>query len=505
MSRLCGVPVLLSALILLLSAGGYCSSPLTAGQTAFPEPAGLLDPLVLPKTQAGSLLESPVPFYHDFNLTAMFPVGKTALESAEKKSDSGKPLLTIEDCVKRALEDSPNHQKVKENSRASIGDLLTAWGAFIPTVNSNYSMGQSNQSRSFVDAAGIVHLSGGIAKNTNANLNFNYSLFARADKFFVMKNAYLLRTDRLEQIQSSELGVVDQVHQAYFNVLRNVKLLVAANRTADRSREQLRLAEARFSVGSVTKLDVLQAQIDLQNKQLSIVQYQNSLATARMDLNKAMGGRINEEYELVDEFDVREVNLDVDGLVKEASDNHPDVQSLKSQIKRQQNNLWMGRLAYLPTIGASAGYQRSEEDLSLIPRKNKGRGISLYMSWNILDSFARFSQNRSLEVSLNNLQYDMANLRLTVERNVRGSYLDLFRLYQSNLALKESENLASQSLELMRERYRLGAASLLDLRQAEVDFSLAEVNYINSIYDFHIALSTLSRQVGRSLAVDFGY
>ena len=84
---------------------------------------------------------------------------------------------------------------------------------------------------------------------------------------------------------------------------------------------------------------------------------------------------------------------------------------------------------------------------------------------------------------------------------MRENYLELLRLYQRTMTLEESKKLATQSLELERERYRLGASSLLDLRQAQADYSQAEAAYINSIYDFHEAISSLSRSVGRDLSL----
>ena len=119
------------------------------------------------------------------------------------------------------------------------------------------------------------------------------------------------------------------------------------------------------------------------------------------------------------------------------------------------------------------------------------------MSWNILDSFGRFSRNRNTEIQLNNLIYDLSAAKMDAEREIRGYWLDVQRLYERHLALSESRDLRQQSLELEQERYRLGAASLLDLRQAQTDYSQAEVNYINSKYEFHTALSNLSSSVGQ--------
>jgi len=134
----------------------------------------------------------------------------------------------------------------------------------------------------------------------------------------------------------------------------------------------------------------------------------------------------------------------------------------------------------------------------------QSRGLNFNMSWDILDAFSRFRGNRNTEIALNNLNLDLSARRLDIEREVRAGLLELERLYRRHVTLGESEQLARQSLELEQERYRLGASSLLQLRQAQVDYSQAEVNYINSVYDYHIELSRLSLNVGRDLSGQFG-
>ncbi|HUU28003.1 MAG TPA: TolC family protein [archaeon] len=449
-----------------------------------------------------ALLEAPVPFFHTYNLTSLFPVGKGVIGATGKNQPGSSNVLTLDECINRALGQNPDHGKSRQNLRANTADLLSAWGNYMPTMSASYSISQNNQTRAFLDPSGVLRLTGGIAKSTYANLNINFTVFDRAAKYFEMKNAAYLCKERRSNLRDSELALVQQVRSAYFNALRQEKLLVSAQNQAEQRRDQLKLAEARFSVGSVTKLDVLQAQIELKNQELFILQYENDLKNAKIELNRLMGGTLDSDFDLLDEYAVKAVDFDVVQLVTEAVENHPQVKSLAYRIKQENTRLWMGRLAYLPTLGTSAGYQRSEDGIIFIPELNKGRGLRLWMNWNIIDSFDRFRQNRYTEVTVNNLRYDLASARLNIEKGVRQYYLELLRLYQRNQTLAESKELASQSLELERERYRLGSSSILELRKAQLDYSDAEVSYINSIYDFHAALSSLSRNVGRDLILE---
>ena len=467
----------------------------------------LLFPVLLwagPQTDAESgqpkkiptLVDSPIPFFHTYNLTSLFPVGR--VPEGEQPGEA-KDVMTLEECVETALANNPAHAKARQNMRAAIGQILLAWGNFIPNLNTSYGMSQTNSTRSYLDPSGVLRTAGGISKSSFSSLSSGLTIFDAARHYFDMKNARYFERERSQRLTSSEIGLVDQVRRAYFNALRQQQLLVAAQNQAQSRRDQLRLAEARFSVGSVTRLDVLQAQVDLRDQELVIIQVENDLKNAKMALNQLMGGHLDQDFALVDQFSLFLLDFPVDGLVGEALAEHPDIKALNLQIKQQENELTMGRLAYLPTISTSVNYSRSEDGLELFPNLQKSRGLSLRVGWNIWDNFGRFSRNRNTEILINNLYYDLVALQLSTERNVRQYYLDLQRLYQRNQMLGESRELRRQSLELMQERYRLGASSILDLRQAQVDNAQADVNYINSIYDYHSALSTLSNSVGRDL------
>lgn len=453
---------------------------------------------------ASPLIDSSVPFYHTYNLTSLFPVGMSTASAQEGGETAGGSVMTLDDCIDAALARNPNYNKSRENLRAVRGDILQAWGNYLPTVSARYGVSQNNSTTSFLDPSGVLRTAGGISKSSYGSLYMSFTLFNAAGKYFEMKNARFLHKERRSQLDAAELLIVDQVRRAYFAALRQQQLLLSASNRAESLRDQLRLAEAKFSVGSVTKLDVLQAQVDLKDQELVILECENALKNAKMELNRLMGGNLDRDFGLVDEFAIQRVELDLEKLVEEAMENHPDVRSSHYQIKQQENTLWMNRLAYLPTISTSLSYSRREDGLQLIPNLNKGRGLGFSMNWNIWDSFVRFRRNRYTEVQLNNLKYDLASIRLDTERQVREYYLDILRLHERNFALRESKGLREQSLGLEQERYRLGAASILELRQAQVDFAQAEINYINSIYDFHTTLSSLSRSIGRDLARELG-
>ncbi len=443
-----------------------------------------------------SLLESPVPFYHDYNLAFFHLLGGKKTEAAAREHQA----LTLRECIDLALGGNQDYKIAQENLRAAFGDMAMAWGLFSPAMFTTYGINQNSQSRSYRDFQGNLQRTSLLSDASSSTMGLSYNVFNQAQMYFGLRNAFFLRRERRSDLRGMELQVADNVRSAYFDVLRQQHLTHASDEQVGQLKEQLRQTEARLKVGEVTKLDVLQARIDLQNEQLLYLQYKNQLAAARENLNLAVGGGLDSAFTLVDEFRVEEPVLEVESLVEEAVQHNPSLVSLELQYRQQRNNLWMGRLAYLPTVKATVGYSRSSDGFRMHPRESSGAQVGMLLNWSILDGFARFRQNRYTQADANNLRYTIEKTRLEVARDVRLGCLELERLYEQNLTLAESRDLAAQSLELERRSYTLGSANMVEVRKAQADFIQAEVNYINSVYDYHTALSALSRSVGRDLS-----
>ncbi len=446
-----------------------------------------------------SLFSSPAPGYHDRNLTKLYPVGRGALRS----SDGDDRRLTLEEAVELALIGSPDYNIAREAYSGTWGDLMAAWGQFTPSAFVTWGVGNSESALLFESP---LDGTASWRRNTNqsafANLNLSFSVFDSGRMYFDLRNAFFLRGARLSQLQGMGLEVANQVRAAYFDVLRQDHLLRAAREQVVQLTEQLRRARRRQELGEVTKLDVLQAQIDLQDQELLVLEYQNLGLTARMDLSQAVGGGLPENFELAEEFAVSEPGLDVESLVAEALRRHPDLRSLELQVRQQEGLLWVSRLSFLPLVKATWSLSRQASEVTWTPDNQRGMAMGISARWDLLDTFVRYRASRTVEMELHTIRYELAREQLAVERDVRVGYLELVRLYQRNLALESSRELARQSLELERRQYELGASSMVEVRQALADFTQAEADYINSIYDFQAALSELGRSVGRFVTLE---
>jgi outer membrane protein len=99
----------------------------------------------------------------------------------------------------------------------------------------------------------------------------------------------------------------------------------------------------------------------------------------------------------------------------------------------------------------------------------------------------------------NDARYNLRAAELRVTADVTAAHRTLLTAYQTVGLQEANQQAARQALELAQERFRVGAATYVDVAQARADFQQAAADHINAIYDFHQAYAQLESAVGRPL------
>jgi len=322
-------------------------------------------------------------------------------------------------------------------------------------------------------------------------------------QFYTIQNARINSRINDLTVATSQMELLFAVRQNYYDVLVNKRLLELARKILEQKQEQLRLAKARFEIGSVTELDVIQAEIDVGNQENAIITAENNLKLAREELNRTLGVDLDSHYELVDDYTIFQPQYALDDLVQKAIAWRPDYQLSQQQERFQQNQVRSRRGEFFPNLTASLSHSRSQNsggnvDFTFNPR-NRNTSMSLSLSWNLFSGFSDEAQYEQARVALRNSRFDSKKQEQVVEREVRQAYYALQQTYEQSRITEKNRDLAARQLALEQERYRLGATTQLNLRVAQVTYEQAESDHIAKIFNFWSSLAALERAVGQKL------
>ncbi len=447
--------------------------------------------------------------------------------------------LTPQDLFEIALHHSPDYQKTVQTASISDIGIRSAWGAFLPTLDVGYQLSQNNyyqptytnpdgsvssypvtiQTHPTVydtinghvfegkdpstDISVTIPIPEGKSRTSSGWISLRETIRLGGQQIFGIRNANIAKQMNDLELESSEITLYSQIRQNYYNVLAKRRLYDLAKKVLEQKQEQLRLAKARFEIGSVTELDVLQAEIDVGNQENAIITAQNNVKLAQEELNRVVGIDLNSTYPMKDDFVIFDPKLDLNALIREALAHRPDYRAARKQEEYQRNLAYSRRGEFLPDLSASLTHSRSQNsggnvDFTFNPR-NRNTSMSVSLTWNLFSGFADQAQYESARVNLRNSSFDLKKQEQTVEKEVRQAYYSLMQTYDQSQVTAKNRELASRQLALEQERYRLGATSQLNLRAAQVTYEQAEADYIANVFSFWTYFAALESAVGKKI------
>ena len=265
---------------------------------------------------------------------------------------SGK--LSLEDCVKLTLLHNKTLQRTLEEREVARGRQMSARSAYLPSVSLSTEYRRIDEVTSF-DIPGpggaTEKVQIGNIENYAAVLSVSQPIYAGGAIQSQVRSARLFSLQTDEVIRGATQEAVFQAETAYYNLLRNQHLVEIATDAARSAGANLEDVEKRRAGGVVADFDVLQAQVELSNREADLSKTGNAIDIARANLIRIMGVAQGSDFVLSEEFTFVPVEISMEQAVETALKNRPDLYGQEYEIRRQKELL---RIAQ-PLL---AGHQR---------------------------------------------------------------------------------------------------------------------------------------------------
>ncbi len=431
-------------------------------------------------------------------------------------AQSGSPEnLSLNECVKIALENN-----VDINTSRNLAEIarLTAKGSYsniLPRIDANFSGGQLQFGESSYlgdvpvgqDSAGnIIYeqrtltAAGRKRDSYSAGLTLNQNIFDGGYWWNNIKQKKVLNEASQYDLIFSENQVMKLVSQYYYDLLKNMKLLDVYDIAVQRSQDQVNRTQSMFEIGSVAKVDVFRARVNLGQDQIRYLNQKNTVRQSKQLLNLALGRDplIVFEIDTSVVFEPRDVTLQQ--LLDLSVENQPALKSWELSVRARELNAAMAKSPFWPTLGLRLSYSRNNEDIQKIYKgfdKNWSSAVGMGVSWNLFNGFSDHVNYQTSKIEFKNAQLFLADYK----RNLRSDVKNLFDNYNAIIEIVEidEKNLeaAGEEYRLANERYRLGSGTSLELREAQVNLTEAEQILVAAEYTAINTYIALSEAVGK--------
>ena len=339
------------------------------------------------------------------------------------------------------------------------------------------------------------------SRNLNASLKADYTLFNgmigqyNFDK--LNTNVALTQAQANMQIENTLI----QVANAFFNVLRTEANLDALTQTLDISRERIKLAEYKKELSGGSQLNYLTAKVDFNKDSVDLLNALKAREDALLELKFVMGKDLNETIELDANYEINQL-LDLETLQSQMMAQNPEYNLAKLNEQVSLLDYKIAKSAYSPKLNLSTsyGFNSSKSDGGFLAlNQSDGLGLALSLSIPIYNGGRNQNAVQNNVITQENKALKLKEIELTLQKTLLKAYTD----YQNALRVLdlETENMATTELnfEYTNDLFKLGRATSIDFRQAQINLLLAQNNLNNLRYNAKLSEIELLRLTGRLL------
>lgn len=416
-------------------------------------------------------------------------------------------MLTKSEAVQLALENnygikiSNNNLKIAENNKGimNTGFLPTLTGNAGGTYNLDYTEAEFSNGN-------ITNLTGAESNRYNASLNLNYTLFdglGRHYNYQQLKEQY-----NLSELQARETieKTIFQLFTVYYNVAKLTENVTLLHQSLDISKDRLTRVEYQFDYGQNTKLDILNAEVDVNNDSINLLNTKQVLINAKRDLYVVLGKNELPHF-TVDTLVNFSLALSKERLNELVKNKNVTLKQMESNIAVSDFQLKSNRSGYLPSIGliGSYGWNKNNNNAAsfLLTSTNTGFSGGLNLTWSLFNGGRTRTLVQNAKINLENQQLFKEQTELEIDRNFNNAWED----YQNKLFVLQTQvkNVQTNTNNFNRteERYKLGQVTSIEFRQAQLNLINAISDKNAAKYDAKLAELQLMQLSGQLLDMEF--
>ena len=430
-----------------------------------------------------------------FSLTVLILLGAIPSLTAQQRD-----TLSLQAAVQQAVENNYSIQVARTNEQISDNSLNIGNAGLLPSVSlsSSGSLQQQDTRQEFEQPLGEQTINGAQSSNLDASVNLQYTLFDGLGNTY---NYRQLKTEKnLTEAQARQTieQTLLRVVQQYYQVARLRAEAEIAKEAVTLSQQRLSRVETGVQFGNKSRVDLTNAQVDLDTDSTTLIEAKTQYRNARRTLNVLLGQAPNAPVTVKEQVSFQQ-DLERQALLEQAQERNSSLQAADYEVKNARLQKKIANASYFPEVNLTSSYtySQSASDAGFLnEQRSSGIRSGLELNMPLFSGFQNDIRAENAELRLQNQK----NRKAETELNIRRDLTNAYATYEQNLRAlrleKRSVDNARLNLRRTRESYQVGQATATQLREAQVNFTRAKTRLTNARYDAKLAEVELYQLAG---------
>lgn len=402
--------------------------------------------------------------------------------------------LTLHDAISRAFRYNLGQIESGENARIARGQRLRALSALLPQV----SAGGSENVEQF--SAATLGIKIPQIPAVIGPFSFSTARVSASQTLFSFESIQRLRSAANAE-QAAQLTYRDTldvitliVGSAYLQVIQAGSRVTAEEAQVHNAQALYDQAVDQLQAGTSPRIDVTRSGVQLHTEQYNLSIARNNLAIAKLNLSRAIGLPLGQNFDLADRVPYADVKpLTVEDALGTAYKSRSDFRAALRSLKSARQELSAARAERYPVLAANGDYGAEGPNFGRLHSAfsfQAGVSIPVFTGGRIKGDITE------AEAALRQRKAEAENLRGQIDYDVRTAFLNLQAAREQVTVARQNVDLANENLSRSQERFAAGVTDSVEVVQAQQSLASANDQYISSLYSHNVAKLQLARALG---------
>ena len=445
--------------------------------------------------QADNVVVATLPSAPEPQMPQMSTQAAGATSSQAQTPAQGNPrtptVLSVKDAQTLALKNNPQISVARLNALASVQVTREVRSNLWPTAQVDLTAVDTPNPGNRITAGALNNPTVYQRAAAGATVSQLLTDFGRTTN--LVSSASLAAKAENQNALATKEQILLAVDQAFYNALQTQAVLTVAQQTVKDRQTVSDQVGALFKSKLKSELDFSFANVNLAQAKLLLLDAENNVNAAQATLSAVLGFQSLQNFQLVEDTTAIATPPDnIDDLITTAFTMRPEILALEFQSESAQKFQRAERDLLLPDIRALGVVGDTPVRNPLISSWYGAVGVNVDIP--VFNGFLYTARAREASLRAQATQEKLRDIRDRIARDVRTSWLNAKTAYDRLAVTHQLLDQANLALNLAQARYKLGLGSIVELSQAQLQQTQAQISDVGAGYDYRLALAVLQYQ-----------
>ncbi len=412
-------------------------------------------------------------------------------------------VWTLDRCISYAVENNLTVKNRQLDHLSAEYDVIEAQDKFLPSVN-------AMASQSFNFGRGLTSHNTYAERNTKNfqwGVSMDMPIFQGLSARRQVKVAEINLRSMLLQTEAAKDNITLNVISQYLQVLYCKEMVKIAKEQISLSEYESTRQKALAEAGKIAEVDVLQAESQLAADKVTLIENENNLTLAFLDLTQLLQLPTIDGFDISPVDDVMPLLQSPDVIYESALKNNYDVLKASNDVDASKAAVALAQSGYIPRLSLNAGIGSSYYNISGLDndsfnrqmRDNLNKYIGLSLSIPIFDAFSTRNSIRKARVKETTAKLRKLEAETNLYKEIQQAYYRAMTANKKYTTSAETMEISRQTFEAMKEKYELGRSNPTEFEQAKSAYNKSCIENVQSRYEYILRCRILNYYYDRSM------